>query len=234
MNKLENLRLSIIFIVLILGLTACAPNSAADRTDPAADGATPDAEAARPDKEDKAESSAKPTEEPEQTEVKKENQKGDQIESIYTDLDPKKCKTIESEMEGYYSVQECPGVAGYKLQVVESDIRQTINVIAPSGGKYELDFPKNVSYAFSYVGQKAEWRVRKEDGRIRPVALIVRYNTSGIPEADIKDMSYLVVTKFEGEFICITDVVKPVKNANEKARQLADASAGKPCLKGNR
>lgn len=162
----------------------------------------------------------------------KNSEKG-KIETIYTDLDEKTCKTIDSNEQEEWIVQECPGVAGYKLEVTEGDLRQTINVIAPSGGKYELDFQRNVSQAFSYLGKKAEWRVKKVGDKITPIALIVRFNASEDPEDSEKVTSYLVVTKFEGEFVCITDVVKPIKNANEKARELADASAGKSCLKGN-
>lgn len=163
----------------------------------------------------------------------KSEKSGDKIETIYTTLDEKECKTTDSGDDGYWSIQECPGVAGYKLEVSETDIRQTVNVLAPSGGKYELNFQRNVSSAFSYFGKKAEWRVKKVDGKIQPVALITRFNASEDPEDSSKVTSYLVVTKFEGELICITDIVKPIKNANKKTRELADASAGKPCLKGN-
>jgi hypothetical protein len=155
------------------------------------------------------------------------------IETIYTDMDEKKCKTVKSSEEEAWVIQECPGVGGYKLEVIEGDLRQSINVVAPSGGKYQLDFQSNVSMAFSFLGKKAEWRVKKENGKITPVGLITRLNVQEDPNDDKKITSYLVVTKFDGEFICVTDVVKPIKNANVKARQLADAAAKKPCLKGN-
>jgi hypothetical protein len=153
------------------------------------------------------------------------------IESVYTDLAADKCKTIESnEEEAGWIVQECPGVSLYKLEVTEGDLRQTINVIATSGDKWELDFPGNVSPAFSSFGEKAEWRVKRIDGRLTPIALITRYNVAESPENPEKTTSYLVVAKISGEFICITDIVKPMPNANEKARELADNSANKPCL----
>jgi hypothetical protein len=40
------------------------------------------------------------------------------------------------------------------------------------------------------------------------------------------------VTKITEQAICVTDRIDPVPNANEKAREAADASAGKPCLAG--
>lgn len=154
------------------------------------------------------------------------------IESIYTDLDADKCKTIESSDEGSGSyVGECKGVGNYKLEVIEGDIRQSINVIhKQSGDKWELDFIGKVSSGFSSVGSKAEWRIKRINGKIQPIALIVRYNVS-VPTEDgrNKNHSSLIVTKFDGEFVCITDVVPPMRKQNEKARELADVAASKPC-----
>jgi hypothetical protein len=71
-----------------------------------------------------------------------------QNKSVYTSLDTKTCKTIEQSDEdaGWY-VGECKGIGGYNLQVTEGDLRQSINVIAPSKKKFELDFSR-VSSAF--------------------------------------------------------------------------------------
>ncbi len=159
-------------------------------------------------------------------------QSGNKIESIYTDLTAEKCKNIESDDTGSgYSRDECPGVGGYKLQVIESDIRQTINIIIRDGKKHELNFQKVVSPSFSYTGKKAEWRVVRENGQIKPIALIVRYNFTVNPAISSEEASYLTVTKVTENLACATDVVKSVKNQNVKARQLADVSANKPCLK---
>ncbi len=149
--------------------------------------------------------------------------------TLYTDLTAEKCKTIELDESGsgFYR-GECPGVGGYKLELIESDIRQTINVILPDGRKAELDLRKNVSYAFSELGEKAEWRVVQNGKNIKPIALIVRYNASEDPTSS-KVTSRLVVAKITEGSACITDVVEPIKNANMIARNLADASADKPC-----
>ena len=152
------------------------------------------------------------------------------IETIYTDLTEDKCVNTESNEEEEWSIQSCKGVGGYSLLVSEGDLRQTIDVVSPGGRKYELDLWRVVSSAFSTVGDKAEWRVVKEKGKTRPVALIVRYNVNEDPENTEKITSYLTVTKITPETACVTDIVKPVKNANEKARILADSSSAKPCL----
>lgn len=152
----------------------------------------------------------------------------DRFESIYTDIAAKKCKTTsQNEAEGWI-IQMCDGVGGYKLEVYEDDIRQSMNVVPPGGKKSELDFQANVSNAFSEFGEKAEWRVEKKDGKPVPFAMIVRFIAS-----DKKDQtettSYLVVAKIGAEKSCITDVVRPSSEQNEEARKLADAAPGKPC-----
>lgn len=147
-----------------------------------------------------------------------------QNKSIYTSLDTKNCKTIEQSDEGtgWYR-GECKGVGGYKLEVTEGDIRQSINVIAPGGKNFELGFGQ-VSSSFSTVGAKAEWRMK---GKI-PVALIVRFNASD-PEDPNKSTSYLVVSKISKTESCITDVINPGKTQNANAQKSADAAATKPC-----
>ena len=153
------------------------------------------------------------------------------IESIYTDLTTEKCRTIEqTDDEGGSYRGECAGVGGYKLEVLEGDLRQSINVVAPNRKKFELNLWTTVSGAFSSVGEKAEWRVTRSGKSVTPSALIVRYNASENPEKTELTTSYLVVVKITKNAACVTDVVKPtVKNQNERARQLADNSALKPC-----
>jgi hypothetical protein len=149
-----------------------------------------------------------------------------QNKSVYTSLDTKDCKTVEqsSEGAGWYR-GECKGVGGFKLEVTEGDLRQSINVISPSGDKFELDFTQ-VSGRFSTVGQKAEWRVNKNT----PVALIVRFNfNSEGDDTGTKNTSYLIVSKISKTAACITDVVKPSKTQNAEAQKLADQAAKKPC-----
>lgn len=152
------------------------------------------------------------------------------IGSIYTGLDEKSCKTLESSTDeaGWY-LGECPGVGGYRLQITEGDIRQSINVVAPNKRKFELDFIGNVSTAFSYVGRRAEWRVVRAGKTLNPIGLIVRYDASENPDDARKTTSYLVVVKITKTEICIINVVKPGAKANEEARNLADQSATKPC-----
>ncbi|EIJ36008.1 hypothetical protein [Thiothrix nivea] len=153
------------------------------------------------------------------------------IDSVYTSLDTQDCTTLQADEAevGYYKGR-CPGAGGYQLDLIEGDLRQTLNVLRPAGKEFPLELWSTVSSGFSSLGSKAEWRVKKEGKKIIPIALIVRYNVSENLEKPDKTTSYLVVSKMTADEICVTDVVKPVKNANQKARDLADVAISKPCL----
>lgn len=145
--------------------------------------------------------------------------------SVYTDLTDKKCKTLESNPdEGGSYLGECPGVAGYKLQVVEGDLRQSVNVIDPKRKKTELNL-WNISGGFSSLGEQAEWRMKGKT----PIALIVRFNVSEVPEDSSRITSYLVVVKITKEAVCVTDALKPTRSHNYEARRAADRSATRKC-----
>lgn len=147
-------------------------------------------------------------------------------ESVYTDLAPALCKTVETEEETGGSVQKCPGVGGYELLVEDDDARQSVTVVGPDGKKHPLNYWQVITSGFSSLGERAEWRVEKKGGRVSPYALIVRVNASENPEKPDQKTSYLAVAKITGGGVCVTDKVK----TNEEARRAADASAGKPCL----
>jgi hypothetical protein len=147
-----------------------------------------------------------------------------QNKSVYTSTKTNACRTIESTAEGSGSyVGECPGTGGYKVQLLEGDIRQTLNVITPAKKKFELNF-WHFYGAFSSIGEKIEWRTK----RGVPVALIARFNVAD-PEGSGKGVSYLMVSKISATMSCVTDVVNPSTTQNVEARKLADAALDKPC-----
>jgi hypothetical protein len=152
-------------------------------------------------------------------------------ESVYTDLDTKKCQTIEEEHEGYSWTKLCAGADGYKLHWLMGDERESITVVKPDGSAHPLELWSTVSPAFSSLGPHAEWRVRRRAGRAGPYALIVRFNAYENPEQN-KSVSYLVVVRLEGDKVCVTDKIPPGPTANQLARDAADHSAAKPCLRG--
>lgn len=152
------------------------------------------------------------------------------VDSIYTDLSSKRCKTIEVNNETAGSVQKCAGVGGYSLLVEDNDLRQSVTVVTPDGKRHELNYWQVITSAFSTVGDKAEWRVQGKGRKARPIALIVRVYASENPEAPNEKTSYLAVAKITAGKICVTEKVKGGPTANDEARRAADASAGKPCL----
>lgn len=150
--------------------------------------------------------------------------------SVYTDISGSRCRTISVDRESGATVQSCPGVAGYKLEVEDDDARMSITVVAPGGKKSELSYWQVITSAFSSLGSKAEWRVTSMKGKPAPVALIVRVNASEDPSNPQKTTSYLAVAKITAAKTCVTDKIGPSATANEEARRAADTAATRPCL----
>jgi hypothetical protein len=150
------------------------------------------------------------------------------IESIYTSTKTTACKpTPESEDGSYRGI--CRGVGGYTLELLEGDLRQTINVIDPKKKKHELDLWTSVSSGFSSMGDKVEWRVTRSGKTVIPKALIIRFNASENPEDSSKITSYLVVVAISKTYACVTDLIPPSRDQNVKARQAADSKLVAPC-----
>lgn len=144
--------------------------------------------------------------------------------SVYTSTKTGACRTISSNPDEAGSYEgECPGVGGYKIRLLEGDIRQTINIIAPNKKKFELNFWSFYS-GFSAIGEKIEWRTKKGV----PVALIARYNVGGSDDEQ-KSTSYLMISKISKTASCVVDVIMPGPKQNEDARVSADAASTKPC-----
>lgn len=157
---------------------------------------------------------------------------GQTNKSAYTPLGDKQCRKLKSAEAGDDGYEgRCPGVAGYALLLSEGDLRQNITVVTPKGAKHSLELWDVISGGFSSVGPKAEWRMAMQNGKLAPVALIVRYNASENPDQPNKLSSYLAVSKITATEICVTDKILPGPNANEDARRAADTAATKPCLK---
>jgi hypothetical protein len=151
------------------------------------------------------------------------------ITSVYSSLSG--CRKVASDVVS--STHLCGGVGGYKLQREYGDDRESITVISPNGKKHQLEFWSVISSAFSHVGEKAEWRVTRNQGKVVPIALIVRFTaseSSGDTSKPTSLISYLAVAKITPQKICVTDKIAPSSTANEQARSAADVSANKPCV----
>lgn len=154
------------------------------------------------------------------------------VQSVYTDLSGKRCKKLEEDANAAgYLLEQCQGIAGYKLQVISQDDRQTVTVVKPDGSKHDLVLGVIGGGGFSGLRGKAEWRVKRERGRIIPLALIIRIDVSTDPSNPEKATSFLSVSKITPRSICLIEAIDPGPNANLEARRLADSSANKPCNK---
>jgi hypothetical protein len=107
----------------------------------------------------------------------------------------------------------------------------SLTLLAPDGKEYPLDLWTIVTQSFSTLGEKAEWRVVHTSGKVIPVALIVRVNTTSQENPDKPEKkSYLVVAKITPEKVCVTHMIASSAEANVRARQFADDAARKECL----
>jgi hypothetical protein len=148
----------------------------------------------------------------------------DRIDSIYTELTGSRCATVTADQEAGATTQRCPGLAGYALLVEDDDDRMSITVVAPDGNQHPLELWRVVTTGFSTLGEQAEWCVKRENGKLVPVALIVRVHADATT-------SYLAVAKITPRAACVTDRIEPGDDMNLEARVAADAAAQNPCIK---
>lgn len=152
------------------------------------------------------------------------------VRSVYTTLDPDRCRTVSRHPETGGTTQRCPGVGGYALEVLDDDARMSVTVVAPGGAMQPLNYWGVVTHNFSALGPRAEWRVTGPANRPRPVALVVRVNANENPVRPEAVTSYLAVARVGPRGSCVTDRVAPAADANVRARRAADRAASRPCL----
>jgi hypothetical protein len=149
------------------------------------------------------------------------------VRSVYSSLDVRTCRLLSKHPETGGTLHRCPGAGGYALQVADDDARMSVNVVAPGGRVHELSYWGVITSAFSSLGPRAEWRMRGT----RPHALIVRVNANEDPANPERVTSYLAVARISPRGACVTDRIPPSANANALARQAADRSGSRPCLR---
>ena len=154
-----------------------------------------------------------------------------QTSSVYTDLAGSSCTLVEEHKVTGATVHRCRGVSGWNLLVLYDDQRMSVTLVGPNRKEHPLDYWDVVTQGFSSLGSKAEWRVRRGNGTIKPVALIVRVKASEAQQDGLtKKSSYLAVAKVDSERSCVTHKISAGPNANDRARQAADKSPNEACL----
>ena len=142
--------------------------------------------------------------------------------SAYTDLDLDECLVLDADDFG--ASWACPGYKGYPLMVSEGDLRFSLAYGFNPSDNWQTLPP------FNRLGEKLEWRLSNDLGRWMPIATIVRYHTAD-PETGEDKGQVLVVTQLVEGNSCHIAYIDAVANANanELARQAADASGAFDC-----
>jgi hypothetical protein len=153
------------------------------------------------------------------------------IESAYTDLSGKACKTSKVDKETGAATRRCAGISGFTLLVHDDDERASIDIVTPTKLVLPLNYWDVVTLGFSSVGGKAEWRVADRNGKKIPVGLVVRLNT--LDQSDLerpKRRAYYAVSRISEADACVTyKIDASLKNANDEARKAA-SETNRPCL----
>lgn len=141
-----------------------------------------------------------------------------------------RCRLIEkNEEEGGYYRHHCPGLGGFNYEHVESDLRQSLVIIAPDGKRGEVSLAQATgSGGFSTLGATFDWR---GPSGAMPRTVTVRYNVNEDPEATVPARSYLVVVRLTAP-ACPIGMVSPGPGQSDKARAIADRDPLPACIAG--
>jgi hypothetical protein len=147
------------------------------------------------------------------------------VEQAYTALDVDKCPHVRGRAPEDYGSWTCKGYGGIAVRVAGGDQRVTV-----SFGPRAKDEPaaRQTFAAFNSEGKTIEWRIeRGRDGKARPFATILRWNTTVSGERDIVRGQVLVVTRLAPGPVCHIGYVdgRANPNANDLAREIADKHA---------
>lgn len=152
------------------------------------------------------------------------NAAAQEIVSVYTPLDLKKCRHSPGTAEEDYGSWRCKGYGGIPVFVSAGDQRTFVSY----GRKARAEpAAEQTLAAFNGEGDRIEWRaVRGKDGKLKPFATIVRFSvTRSTPDANVKG-AMLVVTRL-GAPVCRVGYVDALANSDAEAlaRKIADEHA---------
>jgi hypothetical protein len=143
--------------------------------------------------------------------------------SSYATIAEDHCSTLTNQgQQG--STQTCPSFKAIGIRVIRDEVQQHL-ILNRGNQEYPLIFndttTKNI--ARTTLGSTLEWRLKR--GRV--VGLIMRLNVFTTAK---KKRSFLVVSKVTDQTICVVGSVSPQRKQNERARNMVDSAANKPCL----
>ena len=141
--------------------------------------------------------------------------------STVTSLSKKVCRELKASAKDNVLYRgRCPGVGGYKIEILAGEEHEYIELITPAGRHFDVSI-NPVSYSF--LGKSVEWRTKGG----KPYALIIPFNLKA-PDSS-RSTTSLAVSKITFTTACVTNVVEPSRNQAARARKLADSAASRPC-----
>lgn len=156
-----------------------------------------------------------------------------EIFSAYTKFDADKtCRHTKGKDVEDYGSWRCPGYGGLIVRISAGDQRMTVS-FGTSANKAADEVAAGETFpGFNSVYDGTiEWRIEKTpDGKARPFATILRWNTRTEADAERDDGKStgrtLVVTRLNPGGVCHVGYVDArAPGANEAARKLADEKA---------
>ncbi|MEW5929874.1 MAG: hypothetical protein AB1941_20670 [Gemmatimonadota bacterium] len=161
------------------------------------------------------------------------NPAADTLRSVVTSLAEGSCTTVRVDEETGGSTQECPGLGGYEVLVLDDDARMSITLRAPDGAEQPLVLWGTITSAFSSLGDSLEWRVRGAGESAAPEALIVEVRANESPEDPERVTVYRAVAKVGPGGSCVTHKLDAAATRDQVLRaadSAADSAADTPCL----
>src|SRR5215468_7517121 len=81
-----------------------------------------------------------------------------QTQSSITSLSRKACRELKADPNDNLLYRgRCPGVGGYKLEILAGEEHEYIELITPAGKHFDVGINPA---SYSFVGKTAEWRMR--------------------------------------------------------------------------
>ncbi len=153
------------------------------------------------------------------------------VHSFYTDITGDLCSTHIDDKLSEARTLKCPGIGGYRVDILADDGRFSVNLISAKKRVFELELWDIVSRGFSNLGPRVEWRVVASGRVARPIAMIIRVNASEVSEeGDEASKSYLAVAQIRDDAACVIAKVEVTSTSGiEEARRIADGGS-RPCL----
>jgi hypothetical protein len=104
------------------------------------------------------------------------------------------------------------------------------NVVGPEKRIFKLDYQDVVTRSMDNLDDRAEWRVRRKNGNVVSVSLIVRVMArENARDPEKITLTYWTVAKIAAGGACVTDRIREGSKSAAQVRALADSASGRPC-----